>query len=281
MRRPRGFTMVEVLIALVIMSIVTGAIYQLLNRTQRLSLAQTEQVSLQSNVRTGSLIVPNELRELNTWLGAGIGPRNDIIAAEADAITYRAMRGMGFVCEPPGPTELRLAASSWTGLRDPVAARDSLYLFIDGNPNDDDDDGWLQVDITGVASPANACAGAPGFILTVDAVPAVPLNTPVRVFEVMELKLYQPDGSWWLGARSVAVEANLQPVLGPLTDDGFQLEYLNGAGAITADLSAIQSVRVVVQGLTDDAVRAHGTAALGHPEETLSTQVLLRNSIRP
>ena len=66
MRTRHGFTLIEVLIALVIMGIVTGAVYQLLNTSQRLSLAQAEQVSLQSNVRTGSVVVPNELRELNT-----------------------------------------------------------------------------------------------------------------------------------------------------------------------------------------------------------------------
>ena len=33
--------------------------------------------------------------------------------------------------------------------------------------------------------------------------------------------------------------------------------------------------------VTEDAVRVGGTGAVGHPEETLATQVLLRNSIRP
>ena len=56
MSQRRGFTLVEVLLALVIMGVVTGALYRLLNTNQRLALAQAEQVSLQSNVRTGSLI---------------------------------------------------------------------------------------------------------------------------------------------------------------------------------------------------------------------------------
>ena len=68
MRHCRGFTLIEVLVALTIMGIVTGAIYKLLNTSQRISLAQAEQVSLQSNVRTGSLVVPNELREgVDIW----------------------------------------------------------------------------------------------------------------------------------------------------------------------------------------------------------------------
>ncbi len=284
MTQRRGFTLVEILLALIIMSVVTGALYRLLNTSQRLSLAQAEQVSLQSNVRTGSLIVPNELRELNTWL-AGTADRNDITVSDPDLITYRAMRGMGFVCQAAaaGATELYLAESNWTGLRAPDATRDDLYLFIDGDPYDDDDDIWSQLNVTAVTPDAAAC-GAAGYKLTVAAIPAaVSVNTPLRLFELMELSLYaDDDGEWWLGARSVKPgEIDPQPVLGPLTSDGFGLEYLDAAGAPTADKTAIKSVRLTVRGLTDGAVRAGGAGAMGHPEEQLVTQVLLRNSIRP
>jgi prepilin-type N-terminal cleavage/methylation domain-containing protein len=287
MPQRRGFTLIEVLIALVIMGIVTGAVYRLLNTNQRLTLAQAEQVTLQSNVRTGSLIVPNELRELNTVLGSVDPTQSDILAADPDGVTYRAMRGLGFICQAPAANQLRLARSSWTGLRDPILNRDGLYLFVDGDPDDDELDAWVQVAITGVAT-ANDCGGAPSINLNVApvapavAIPAVPVNTPVRLFEVMRLELYaDAAGEWWLGARSVNVEANLSPVLGPLTNDGFALEYLDSNGNETADLTAITSVRVTVRGLTDDAVRAGGSGAMGHAEEALATQVLLRNSIRP
>jgi prepilin-type N-terminal cleavage/methylation domain-containing protein len=284
MTQRRGFTIVEVLVALVIMGIVTGAIYRLLNTSQRLSLAQAEQVSLQSNVRTGSLVVPNELRELNTWL-AGTDDRNDITVADPDAITYRAMRGLGFVCQAPGAgaTELRLARSNWTGLRPPDATRDDLYLFNDGDdPYDDDDDSWLKVDVTDVAFSATACGGAPGYKLTVEAIPAVSVNTPVRLFELMRLKLYADAGEWWLGAQSMSAgEIEARPVLGPLTGAGFGLEYLGSDGLPTADKTAIKSIRLTVRGVTDDEVRAGGSGAMGRPEEELVTQVLLRNSIRP
>jgi prepilin-type N-terminal cleavage/methylation domain-containing protein len=287
MPQRRGFTLVEVLVALVIMGIVTGAIYQLLNTSQRLSLAQAEQASLQSNVRTGSLVVPNELRELNTWLG-GLDDRNDVLdPLDDDAITYRAMRGLGFVCQVPAADELTIAKSSWTGLRPPAGDRDDVYLFIDGNEDDDDDDQWLPVDITGATEEANACDdGATGFVLTTAAaLPAealaVKVYTPLRLYEVMELKLHGADGEWWLGARSVNVEPDPQPVLGPLTAEGFNLVYLDAVGAETADRTAIKSIQVTVRGLTEDAVRAGGSGALGHPEEELLTQVLLRNSIRP
>jgi hypothetical protein len=97
----------------------------------------------------------------------------------------------------------------------------------------------------------------------------------------MRLQLQQDGAEWWLQARSVRPNDQLQKVLGPLTSNGFQLQYLNNAGNPAASLDAIASIRVTVRGLTDDAVRAGGTAALGHLQEALATQVLLRNSIRP
>jgi prepilin-type N-terminal cleavage/methylation domain-containing protein len=283
MSQRRGFTLIEVLIALVIMGVVTGAIYRLLNTSQRLSLAQAEQVSLQSNVRTGSLVVPNELRELNTVVGGSLEQNDIILPLADDAITYRAMRGLGFVCQAPVAGELRILQSTWTGLRDPAGDRDGVYLFNDQDVDDDGDDGWLPVDITGVT--ASDCGGALAFRLaTADVIPAsVKIYTPVRLYEVMELKLYSDaDGEWWLGARSVSAgEVDLQPVLGPLTAEGFKLAYLDSNGDETAVEKDIKSIRVTVRGLTEDAVRQGGSGAMGHPEDVLVTQVLLRNSIRP
>ena len=280
MTQRRGFTLVEVLVALLIMGVVTGAIYKLLNTNQRLAVAQAEQVTLQSNVRTGSLIVPNELRELNT-MTLGTGAQNDIIAATASTIEYRASRGMGFLCEVPGANSVKIAQSSWTGSRPPLLARDDLYLFVDGDKDDDDDDSWLQMDITNVTT--SVCAGgAPGWTLAVAGVPAgVLVNTPVRLFERMRMELGSVGGQWWLQARSVTAGEALTPVLGPLTSTGFALQYFDSTGATTADLNAVKSIRITVQGLTDGAVRRGGTAAAATVQDTLTTQVLLRNSVRP
>lgn len=284
MRQHRGFTLVEILIALVIMGLVTGALFQLLTNTQRLSRAQAEQVDLQSNVRAGSLVVPNELRELNTVVGGG-ADQNDILVANPDEIRYRAVRGFYLLCEPTTSTQVRVLASSLGAYRNPQAGRDSMYVFIEGDPDKEQDDVWLRAAITGVAS-GNACpGGAASITLTTPAnaaLAAQAVGTPVRVFEVMEVKLYQPDGRSWLGARSVSANEVIQPLLGPLTDGtGFQLQYFDANGAATANLTAIKSIQVTVRGLTDEAVRSNASTEWSHPEEELVTQVLLRNSIRP
>lgn len=282
MTQRRGFTLIEVLLALIIMGVVTGAIYKLLNTNQRLSLAQAEQVSLQSNVRTGSLIVPNELRELNTTLVSLDPARNDVTDADPDGIEYRAMRGLGFLCQTSTANELLIASATWNGSRTPIPGRDSLYLFVDGDPDESALDTWVgQVGITGVGN--SMCGAAAAIQLNVVGAPVgLPAGTPVRLYELMRLDLDQDDaGEWWLYAESVSGDKTPRPVLGPLTDDGFRLRYFNSAGVETAVPNAITSIRVTVRGLTDDAVRAGGTAALGHPIEGLTTQVLLRNSIRP
>ena len=190
MRQPRGFTLVEILIALVIMSVVTGALYQMLNNTQRLSRAQAEQVSLQSNVRTGSLVVPSELRELNTVVG-GVAAQNDILIALPDLVRYRAMRGLDTICQSPAVgTEVRVFTTDVAAYRDPVAGKDGIYVFIEGNPYKEQDDQWIQVPaITGVA-PGNVCPAGGGshpYHAGYRRVVGLAVGTPVRIYEVMEL----------------------------------------------------------------------------------------------
>jgi hypothetical protein len=110
----------------------------------------------------------------------------------------------------------------------------------------------------------------------------IPVGTPVRFYEVMELKLHQADGKSWLGARSISAGEAIQPVLGPLVDgNGFQLEYLDAGGAITADRTAIKSIRITIRGISDGAVNAGVEGSLTHVQDSLVTQVTLRNAFRP
>jgi prepilin-type N-terminal cleavage/methylation domain-containing protein len=285
MRNRRGFTLIEIMISLILMLIVTGAVYKLILSSQRLSRAQTERMSLQANVRIGSLMVLSDLRELNTVTGGSIA-ENDILAIAASDITYRGMRGSGYICQAPTATQVRISRTSFSGYRDPVAARDSFYVFLDGNPDTETDDAWLPVAITAVST-ATACPGAMGAgitLITPNTAALVGLNTgtPVRFFEVMELKLHQADGRSWLGARSVSAGEEIQPVLGPLSDgDGFLLTYLNSAGAVTADRTAIKSIQVTLRGISEGAVNTGIEGSQSRVQEELVSQIALRNSFRP
>jgi prepilin-type N-terminal cleavage/methylation domain-containing protein len=268
----RGFTLLEVILALAVTLIVTGAIYNLLLNTQRLTRAQSARVALQSNLRAAALIVANELTELNT----ASGTQNDVLALGTHAVTYRAPRGVGFICQTAGPAVIRLARSSFTGHREPQAGRDEALVFVPGDSAIGTEDTWVAVKIAGVATTVACAGGGSGITLTLSASPSPLLleaGTPVRVVEPMELRLYQSDAKWWLGARAVNTGEAIQPLAGPLTPQGFQLEYLDRLGGPTTDRTGIRSIRVTIRG-----VEAAPEAARPTLEQELITQIALRNA---
>ena len=285
MANRRGFTLAEIMIALIMMLIITGAVYRLMLSTQRLSRSQAERVSVQSNIRMGSLLVLSDLRELNTVTG-GPADQNDILAMTASDITYRAMRGMGTICQAPAATQVRISRSSFTGYRDPEAARDSFHVFLEGDPDTETDDAWLPVAITNVST-STACPGTVGAGITLTtpntaALVGLATGTPVRFFEVMQIKLHEADGRSWLGARSVSAGQAIQPVLGPLADeDGFLLTYSTAAGAATADPTAVKSIQVTLRGVSDNAVHRGIEGDMTQLQDELVSQVSLRNALRP
>jgi prepilin-type N-terminal cleavage/methylation domain-containing protein len=286
MANRRGFTLIEIMISLTIMLVVMGAVYRLMLSTQRLSRGQAERMTLQSNVRIGSLLVLNDLRELNTVTGGSSG-QNDILAIAATDITYRGMRGIGFICQPSTATQIRVSRSSFSGYRDPQSVRDSLYVFMEGTePDSETDDTWLPVAITAVST-TTACPGIIGAGITLTtpntaALVGLTAGTPIRFYEVMQVKLHQADGKSWLGARSVSAAEAIQPVLGPLADgNGFLLEYLTAAAAVTTDPKAIKSIRVTLRGISDGTINAGIAGTPTHVQEELVSQVALRNALRP
>jgi prepilin-type N-terminal cleavage/methylation domain-containing protein len=290
MRHQRGFTLIELLIALVMMGIVTAGLYSMLIRTQRLTRAQTEQLDLQSNVRTTALVVPSELRELNTFVGAiDPGPQVDITEALPTSITYRAMRGLGFLCQPSTATEIRLLKATWTGYRDPAVNDhgDGAYIFLENQKDLTSDDAWQQTAISSVT--AGTCGvNTPAIVLTnaLGAIPAgLETGTPVRTYERMKLALYQTGGKSYLGAQSVSGGAALEPLLGPLKDDdnvapGLSFKYLDAAGNVTAAKANIKSIVLTVRGVTEGKISRSGGDHIAQGTDSLVTMISLRNAFR-
>ena len=80
MRNHRGFTLIELLISLVVLGVVTASLFKRVTTSQQVSRAQTERVTLQSNVRAGAIVLPSELRQINAVSG-GTAAQNDITSA--------------------------------------------------------------------------------------------------------------------------------------------------------------------------------------------------------
>ncbi|HEV8123765.1 MAG TPA: prepilin-type N-terminal cleavage/methylation domain-containing protein [Gemmatimonadales bacterium] len=279
----RGFTLVEMLIGLVLLALVSTTIYRTLNTNTRLSRAQTEQVSLQSAVRIGSLVVGSELKEMGINSTGG----TDITAMSANGITYRAMRATGLACQvTAGEVRLRnsTAPQTFFSTRSVAALQDSLLLYVEGDPNISTDDRWLPLRISAVG--ASTCGAAPAIALTISPAITIPLtqivlDAPVRTFEVMELGILNSGGQNWLGVRSVSAGQTLQPALGPITATGLQFDYYDAAGAVTANRTAVRSIQITVRGQTDRTVRAAGQSTAQVALDSLSTRITLRNAPHP
>ena len=284
--RRGGFTLVELMIGLLLLTLVGTAIFRLMQGTQRVSTAQAERMWMQSNVRTGALVVPAELRELSTSAGG----QTDLLQIAPESLTYRAPRGTGFTCAVAA-TQLKIlntTALPFNALRDITPGRDSLLLYVERDPATAADDAWVRLPITSVAT--TTCGTEPAIAVNlpdfVNSLPdsqlaSVVVGGPVRTEEVMRLKSYSAGGQQWVGAASLSGGDAVQPILGPITADGLLLQYFTGDGTATTTPAAVRVVRIRLIGLTERAVAQGGT---GGPNvllrDTLETRVLLRNAPR-
>ena len=277
LRTRRGFSLLEVTAALVLLGLVSATVYRVLLTQQRLAQLQVEEMSLQANLRAGVGALTAELQEI-----AVDSAGSDIQALGRDSITYRAMRTAGFACEVSG-TNVRILARSF-GYRAPQAGRDSLLLFVEGDSAIATDDRWIAAPIMAVRSGAT-CAGRPAVDLAtaLDST-AVPLSdiqfdAPARTYEVMQVKLYSSGGRHWLGARSVSAGETIQPVLGPLTPAGLTLTYVDSAGTPTGDPRQVRGIAVTLRVVTDRLVRSWaGEGPLAAAQDSGVALVTLRNA---
>jgi prepilin-type N-terminal cleavage/methylation domain-containing protein len=282
--RRQGFSLVEMLVAIVIFGLVAASLNKVFAAQQRLAVTQVEQASLQSNVRSGSTIIASELWELASDAAGG----SDIIAFDGGGLTYRAMRALGLACQV-SRTETRIRTSPLYQYRDIVPGQDGLLLWVEGDPDISSDDRWLQLSITAVAGGSN-CGGAPAIALTTSPIDTLttPLSyvvtdAPIRTYETMELRTVMQGAQYWLGARSVSGgETTVTPVAGPVLATGVRFAYLDSLGAVTTVAGQIRSIRISLYGESERAVRNVGSPTGLRPiQDSLITTVTLRNSPRP
>lgn len=281
MRNARGFTLVEILIALVLMGIVATALYQLLVANQRIYRSQVESVAINESARAAVSIVPTEVRELS----AGDG---DVIAMNATSLTYKSMQSLYVQCTDPntGALEIVLDRTTSFGFRAISAAEDSILIFAEGDNSTRADDGWLSASVTSTTV-GTACPGTqPSITVGLAGVSSTQLagvtsGAPVRTFRPTQILLYQDAaGDWWLGARlyqkSGGSWSATQPLLGPLSATGLALTYADSAGNTTTDVTQVARVGITVQSQSSDMVyRSTGSTYL---LQDLVTQVAVRNN---
>lgn len=299
----RGFTLVELAVALVLGLLVGAIIHRTLLQGQRLARAQFERLALNENVRVAALVLAGELGgtgydeitpEASAALGHAESIRSDLLAVAPGAVTYLAARGGGYVCGVlPGPAaQVVVAESSWESPRAPRAT-DSLLVFAESDPATGSDDAWIHLGIVSVG--AGSCpAGAAGLAVQV-AVPApldpavlarVTSGSPARLAEVMQMRYYESGGRSWFGMRSVSTGEAIAPVAGPLADStsnvrGLTLAYRDAADGPTWDPGAVRAVEIALLGVTSQAIHGRVPGRALVDSLALTTRVAPRNALRP
>ena len=272
----KGFTLVEVLVSLVLMVLVAGIGLRWFLVQHWTGVAQGETAAVQAALRAGSLFLTTELRELG-----GTPGDPDILVFSPESLTYRAMRGIGFTCAR-APGSILIDTGGFGGYRSIQAGRDSILLHFEGRMDSSTDDRWIHLPV--LATGASSCAGAPALqLMTAVDTTQFPLNrfaafAPVRSFEIMQIKLYQSGGDYWLGARSISAGETIQPLIGPLTATGLELSYHDSLGAAPLSPDQIRSVGITLRAQSSVPIRRRGTFTPPiRLVDSLITSIALRN----
>ena len=287
----RGFSLVELLVALVVLGLAAGAISGVLLTAGRTHRAASERVGLDQGLRAAATILPPELRELDA-------ADSDITAMSPTSITVRAMRQLAFLCAGPdvgagGPARLVVRQRPFFGARQSFTSGDSVLVYYEGDPALRSDDGWLRGEVTAVVNEdcPDPDQKRPGYRLTLGqrwsgwGAPAVPgsvtSGSPVRGFATVTYALYQSpaDNQWYLGQRPAG--GTIEPLAGPLTGpDGVTFRYRDSAGAVTTAPTAVREIEIHVRGRTARPVRAASSGMVAYLVDSVVTRVALRNNPR-
>ena len=273
----RGYTLPELLVALVLAGLVTTAAARALHDAHAAALGAAQGIEVEQSLRAGTAILRADLRDLDATEG-------DLVTIGPSAITIRASRSLAFACrstqwsDTGGSAVVTIRDSGAFSIRGLNPATDSV-LMLDGGAAVPDSALWVGAGLRGV-DPERCPDGSSGQRLTLT--PrlsggrrvALPVGTPVLGFETLSYLLYRAsDGAWYAGLRDAG---GVQPVVGPMPGDGLRFTYFDSTGLATAvtDRVATIEMRMAVQ-----APRTLGGG--GRPAaDSLLVRIFLRNNPR-
>ncbi len=241
-----GFTLVELLVALVLGSFLVLVIYQVLITNSRTYALSSARIQGRQMLRAGIGVLVGELREISSQSG-------DLVEMQDDQLTIRAQRAFGLVCavdytvSPPTLTVVRLGPAFEVG--------DSVFVLHDNDPERDLDDKWLGGVATAVDT-TTTCGSSPGQTLTVPFVgttaaatppDSVRSGAPVRGFDIFTYAQYEIGGEPYLG-RQLGGIPSPYPLVGPLHESGgVAFRYLDTLGAVTTVDSLVAQIEVTLR----------------------------------
>jgi prepilin-type N-terminal cleavage/methylation domain-containing protein len=258
-RADSGFTLVELVVALLLAGVIATTTYRVLLVNQRVSEGQLRRAESEATLREAAVILRGEL----SGLTPADSSRTDILAMSPSSVVYAATRSLHFLCAPPDTlARVVTARREFFGLRDLDPAVDSILLLVLHHRGES----WVGAGVSQVN--AGSCPdGTPGLVVRVtgvspDVLASVSPSSPMVGFEITEMRGYRDSrGEWWIGMRRYQRDRDawpsIQPVVGPLAAGGFVLVYETASGAPAGIGSDVHFIRAEV---------AVDVAALGRPD---------------
>lgn len=272
----RGFSIVELVVALTLSAIAASAGFSLLNGARRAYETQAARIELAREVRAAVSILAGEFRQLDATDSTG----SDIVSMSPGAITYRATRAVRFLCGAPDSSALRvtLAETPRFGSRELATSVRSALLYASGDSSVAGR--WLRVTPIRQLDGAFCPGDRPGTVVWLSDVSAAELSkvesgAPIRSVETVRVQAYpDADGSHWLGVRSWGADGSagdLQPFAGPVAAGGLELRYFDADGLSVSEPHRVSRIGLAITGRNPEL-----------PGRTfqLGTEVFLRNGSR-
>lgn len=295
-----GFTLVEVLIALIVGGSVAAALVGVLRRQQRFYVDAGSLVAQRVALRDATGIIPGELRSLAPRAG-------DVIAFSDSSLEIHATIGAAIACDTvAGGESIHVAPGASSGTPAILAAftttpeqGDVALIFDAGAEATETDDRWSALQIADVSSGSGLCDASP----FADGIPPARVSVRlrfasaervsatvqpgafVRVLRRVRYRFYRAGtGEWFLGYaewNGTGFEP-VQPVSGPFAPydargpSGLRFRYFDRDDAeltAGADPSRIARVEVTARGATGSGLSRSGAI----PPESQTVTIRLRN----
>lgn len=289
-----GFTLPEMLVALLLFGVIAAAIIGVAVRQQRFYHGALEVMGMRQQLHQALAIVPVDLRGVSSIGG-------DIVALTDSSLDVRATIGSAIVCShtPNSVTVPPPNARHLTTFLTRARVNDVLLVLDDGTPGNGDDL-WRSYTIGSIDSTLSGCPRFTGtaldagqysyrYLVTRDLSGTITDGAPLRMLRRVKYSIYRSsDNLWWLGNRECRGDgsqcATVQPVAGPFrpyvandtANSGVSFVYRDSTGAVTRSATEVARIELFANGQTRGPLSL-GSNAIGPFRERVRLSIALRN----
>lgn len=300
MSKRRAFSVVEVLVSIVVLTIVAGGIAEGMRRQQQVFRSIALMIRARADVRDAAEVLASDL--------SSASPLDTVHLAADSAVEFLGAIAHSVSCDSsPGyslhlPPEKTASRRRLTTLLATPDTGDVVLLYSEDSSTADAGR-WDRHTIAAVASgqTGTACPASTGFTAVSDAAlpstvitlgraasSAVRAGAPVRILRRVRYSLYRSsDSKWHLGQRRCAAHApsscgTIQPLAGPYASyaaGGLSLRYFDSDHAILSPASATsRTARIAITARVRlSALARPGRALAGPYVDSAASVVALRN----